>query len=1403
MASFEAAGDWPWFPNDQTLDPLESSAIIISRLLAPDRDIWPERIRRDELVDFLCTYDGPTGTTGQGEPSLVALERAVAEAWRFAALRATALLMLIGWQWHLSLALIEEAESALEPENLQASLDATLEQARTLADVSAHARGIAGATPAEIVASLRDIYSNSLYYHRMQLRRVRDHWDRWQEEMRRLEDLALSHDRVAWISSTVPAVESLQRLVLLIQALYRPSALWQSLADAGHESALLAQAGVRNVPRDMPAQLAVALEVVELFIHANGIGTVAVLPASLGERQPLSGALARLSMIANALEKAADGSIASSSLPEHAVLPTARPVDRGIQAASQGERQQGSSDIAATSAGIRSTAVRVAEELRQEGASPPTTSAQERSPKSLRRRWSTALKRFAIAFGYAAAAVIAIAGLLTKVSPSILSQALSTFFGWPLVLQSLAALGALILLGAVASGKQIYQAMQNRQLQTNTRMGVSEALLSDVVPYLKPLPTGIARIVGLLESWPSVFTPNAPDTSKMQSGVVVNEDAPSRPRSANDQIKPHDDVQLSAPTIFINRESELKWLTRRLLAHKRDGDTGDTTVVVGIPGIGKTALVAKAVEQVKDQRFDGNVAYVYCAGMRDPVAIVRNCLERVDPKRRIPLTFNLETLRQISEELLADREFLIILDGVEPHTPLGEVVRALRTDQRLAHILITTTTTPSLNVAPVSNQWHLAPLDTTTTPDGAERDEALELFAQYAGKESAKELGERTQYAAEIVDALERHTYALQLMGAYMQGQLNILKGVAAEVKRLKDGVVTPGVDGVLTPVWVALTTIVNDLPEEARILLFAFVAAFGGTEAGRRATRALGQALELQDVDNAIRALVQFELMQSFETTTMPEHSDHHRLRIHTLLRVYLSKRVAEPDWEARSTQAKDAVTAFYARYIKWYDHRDPARATQRALSPDAENMTNALEWAIRRNQHECVVALAHGMRRFWHDRWLNDKTLRYMPTAVASATLLADRARQAKRKSDEEIQREYAADLAFTLGRVYRRIGRLPDAEPLFRQDLLFRQRHRRYAAQAEALHQLAQLERSRGQMGKALRYCRRGLAVVRWHMPRRPDGSSQKVRDLLQARALLIAQYGRIERSRGYLKRADILFAEAFQLFKETGDLLEQGVALGYRGRIARVLGNIEKAQEFFARSSDLAREVYDFRGIGVIATQLGRIARTRGDIDSAERAFTEGLNKALQVSDKQAVAVNLNYLGRIANSRGNTLEAEDYFNRSLQIAREIGDRLHEGVNLGYLGRVARQRDFLPGARTYFKQSIKILREVEDRRGQAVILAELARVNIQSRHLIRAGCELRRSLRLIGLVGDKRNEGTILLIQGQLDYAKGDTAAARRHVSASLERAKMLEDVSDIAEAQQWLDTITEATGNTSRG
>lgn len=1057
--------------------------------------------------------------------------------------------------------------------------------------------------------------------------------------------------------------------------------------------------------------------------------------------------------------------------------------------------------------------------------STPNTSTLPESP-SKPQKWKINFKHLGIVIASIIFAIGIVASALFKSTPGDRALALSTFWGWPLPLEVVAVLGALVIFAAIALWYPIRLAIQNRRQQDNITQGVKVAILettTDDVPAIRgavedDMPAIRKLLTEIFNLLSSIFTP--PFTRSRSTGLIVESDPVLLPPPYKPILvapKPQDDVQLTPPDILIGRAAELNELEMQLTSHRRDRDT---TVIIGIQGIGKTALAAKAIERIKNANahaarqaeitpdiaatngtttghFTGGIAYVYCVGKHDAVEVVRLTLERVDPNRRLPATLSLEILRQISEELLADKDILIMLDGVEPDVPLGEVVRALRTERRSAHILITTTAVPSINVAPKESHLYLKALGEVQHEDGTVTDAALELFAHYAGKQSAAEFGEDLEAAADIVKSLERHTYALQLVGAYVQVQSDILPQLAMRIEHLSEGIVPHEIEGILKEVWVATETAVESLPDETRQLLIAF-SAFNTTEAGRDATHSLGETLGLDDVDKAIHTLVQRQLMESFHTPTMPNDSDCHRLRIHTLLHVYIAQIAATPEWTEHCTRGKDAIASHFARYIQQYDRHDPSRSTQRVLSPDANNIVHALDWAISRNQHEQVISLVHGMRRFWHDRWLTNQSLFYMPTAVLSAQLLASQARDAKNAAQEKAYLERAADIAFTLGRVYRRVGRLTEAEPLFQHDLKIRQKRHQYALEAEAFHQLAQLERSRGSMRQALSYCRQGLKVVRRHAPRRRNTPLQEINEFIQAKGLLLAQQGRIERSLGNLRRADRLFDQAYTCFEQTGDVLEQGVALGYRGRIARVLGDLPEAQKLFARSGQLAQQVYDFRGEGIISTQQGRIDRTRGDLDSAERLFQDGLNKALQVLDYQAVSVNRNYLGRIAAARGNALEAEAYFTSALEEAKRINDRLDEGVTLGYLGRIASERGYLQQARTNFRESLSILRVVKDRRGQGLILAQVALLDIKSRRFAQAKWRLWRSLRLIRRVGDKRSEGTIMMYQGQLHIERRDVAAARAQLSRALERFRLVQDRDGEAEVQLWLGKAAQKCG-----
>ncbi len=1009
-------------------------------------------------------------------------------------------------------------------------------------------------------------------------------------------------------------------------------------------------------------------------------------------------------------------------------------------------------------------------------------------------QWRAALKRVAYGFVFFILAVGAVASLLSRLNVTLIIEAVITFLSWSLLVESLVVLGALILVGLIARGIQFYQDVQNKVQQGNVSLGVMGAILLTIAAPLGAMLKLLNRIVELLEMIAKAIASVGPSKPQFSLGSS-RKSAPSHATPlVDDSGEMAITISHSSSDIFIGRESDLSWLTHRLLSHSYEQDT---TFIYGIPGIGKSALVNKAIERIQSVRYQDAIIQIPCGGLKTHRDVLYAVLAAVDSQRTLAPGLSVDVLKQASEQVLHDKERLLILDGVQPRVLLGEVVRVLRTKHHTAHILVTTSSAPTADVAPADRVRHLEPLRVEYAHDGTETDQALELFAQYSGLSASSDFGEYRPYAVSIVESLERHTYSLQLIGAYVQNQLHILRGVAKEVADFTSGAdtqsVTPGIEGVLTPVFYALDTSFRALSDDAQRLLVGFVVAFAHGEAGRRATRFLGDALGIYDKDGAIHMLVSRQLMDSSLKTTMPAGSDHYRLHIHSLLLGYIRYLVDQHDWSTEVGLARDGAARFYAKYVRRYGVRDPERTYQKALEPDAGAISRSLEWAVDHNQHQEVSSIAHGMRRYWHDLWLSGESERFLTTAKESARLLADEARRQRNVSEERLQRERAADMSFTLARVFRRTGRLRNAEPLFKLDLEYRRRQGQYAEEAEALHQLAQLERSRGRMREGLHYCQLGLDVINRHLPRNSQRSTEELKPLLQVKGLLLAQQGRIERSRGNLQHAKRLFEQAYELFLQSHDVLEQGVALGYLGRIARVLGDLDEARRLFERSKELARQVNDARGLGVIETQFGRIKRMQGDLEGAKVDFEKGLSLAQQVSDRAAEAVNRNYLGRIANSEGDSVEAEKQFGLALEISRDIEDRLEEAVNLHYLGRIARQRGLFKQARRRLNLSLRILRSVEDARGEALVLGQLALIDIAQRHYLRARWRLDRSQRLIAKVGDRRSEGAIMMYRGRLDAAMRNYRAAQARFKQALTRAIEVEDASGQREAQQELDQL----------
>jgi hypothetical protein len=412
----------------------------------------------------------------------------------------------------------------------------------------------------------------------------------------------------------------------------------------------------------------------------------------------------------------------------------------------------------------------------------------------------------------------------------------------------------------------------------------------DVPPYLKML-----HFVSFV----------APRPYEEALAELVRAIRTSRPRAAHLEEQrptvplglPFEEDLLLAPAHFVGREADLAWVDEHLQA-------GGTTAIValeGLGGIGKTALAAVAIRQMRRAgAFPDGIAVVLCQQVTDPAEVLARILTRFDPQRKAPQEATLPELARRTRYTLQSKRALVVLDNVEPGLPIAEVMAPLR--EAGVRVLLTARQA----------------LPSDVVPDGASRildllssEEALELFAWALGREHPDALSPAEHAASvRIVAALGRHTLAVRLAGAYAAGAARDLASLASELER--DPLEVPAGD---TPRGVALilSRSTAALPEGAR-QLFAGLVAFATPEFGRQAARALAAGLGQINPQASVDVLVRRALAETYVIETLPENADRERLRLHPLVRAFADN-LADRWSEAERDAAALAVARYLAR--------------------------------------------------------------------------------------------------------------------------------------------------------------------------------------------------------------------------------------------------------------------------------------------------------------------------------------------------------------------------------------------------------------------------------------------------------------------------------------------------------
>ncbi|TMR25540.1 tetratricopeptide repeat protein [Actinomadura geliboluensis] len=256
-----------------------------------------------------------------------------------------------------------------------------------------------------------------------------------------------------------------------------------------------------------------------------------------------------------------------------------------------------------------------------------------------------------------------------------------------------------------------------------------------------------------------------------------------------------------------------------------------------------------------------------------------------------------------------------------------------------------------------------------------------------------------------------------------------------------------------------------------------------------------------------------------------------------------------------------------------------------------------------------------------------------------------------------------------------------------------------------------------------------------------------------------------------------QATALYAQARDLFKQSGDWYGQATALAGLGEIARLRSDYEQAQRHSVQALNLYKRISDGDGQAAALIGLGEIAWLRTDYEQAERYYTRAHDLCEQVENQAGQADALRGLGELARRRLAIKQAKWCYAQARNLYKQVGSRLGEANTLNVLGHTALMCDGYEQAEHYFTRAHDLYEQFENQAGQAGALNGLGdaalirnfyeqakRRDSQAHNAYEQAkrCYTRAN-HLYEQIGDRLGQAHVALRRAQLAEAQGERQSA----------------------------------------
>jgi DNA-binding SARP family transcriptional activator/tetratricopeptide (TPR) repeat protein len=764
---------------------------------------------------------------------------------------------------------------------------------------------------------------------------------------------------------------------------------------------------------------------------------------------------------------------------------------------------------------------------------------------------------------------------------------------------------------------------------------------------------------------------------------------------------------------FVGRDSELSLLIGE------QADAPRVSVIVGLPGVGKTALAVHAARLLAGQYPDG-VLYLnfHSHDPAGPPLDAAEALRRLLQMLTVPATQIPESPSEraaLWRAQLGRRRAVVILDDTASLDQIGPLLpsggRSL--------ILVTT----RYGIPDLADARALA-LD--VLPPG----DAVALFQRIAGGGGTYDEAE----VAAVVELCGRLPLAIQLTaGRLARDYPRRLGDLAAELSRPParvEGAVVTALG------WVPAFELSYRALQPGHQEFFRRLGLSPATQISPHAAAALG-GVSLAEAVDAIGVLLEHHLLSP---------APGGQFVFHDLIRGYAAMCAARDEPASVRRQSIGRLLDYYLHAADRADRelypfrrrmpvcitRPPSGVPAVATQGDAEawleaewrNVLQAAQYAARHEWKRKCADLIHALAGFVQVTAHWDEAIAAHTLALQASRDIADPGRIAQAAlelsevSQEKGRHEAMLPLAEDAAAIYRSQGdRRGEAHALDQMGMA----HARLTRYREALAYFREARHlyrgAEDRHGEATTLAHAG--IVCWHLGRYPDAlddlrEAQSVyREVGDRRgeAKTLNNIGRMQLLSGYHRDALDAYQASLKIFTEIGGRQNEAILYLNIGGVYDYKGSYEEALAAYRRALGIFREIGDLPNQADVLNDTGAAYRKAECYDEALIHHEQAMLIAEEIGNQSQQVIALRGIADVYRASGRYGEALDQYHAALRLAREIGDPYEEAKILEGIAETTLSTRRPDAARILFRQALDIFERL------GVPEAESARIRMET--------------------------------------------------------------------------------------